>query len=130
MFRVVGNGEWRKGMRAKLLALPVLTAACGFGVLSSSASQIIYEPFDYSPSGTAISGLTNTYSPGNPVWNKAGTSTSPVHQIISGSLSGPSGFPASIGNAGGMMNADNTEYNRMNLNQQYGVNSTLYYSLL
>src|SRR5262245_25586609 len=74
------------------------------------AGLIIYEPFDYTPATTPVIGLTNTYSPGSPVWNRAGTATTPVHQVISGSLPAPSGFPPSVGNSGGMMNVDNTEY--------------------
>ena len=97
---------------------------------TAPAALLIYEPFDYAPAGTAIAGLTNTYSPGNPIWNSAGTPTSPVHQITSPGLTAPSGFPAAIGNAGDMRKTDLTEYNRLDLPSQYGPGSTLYYSLL
>jgi hypothetical protein len=94
------------------------------------ANLLIYEPFDYT-SGNAIIGQSDPYAPvGGPTWADAGTPTSPVHQVATGSLTGPSGFPASIGNSGSLMNADNTEYGRMNLGSQYGPNATLYYSLL
>ena len=107
------------------------TLAIAFVASTASAGLIIYEPFDYAPAGTAISGLTNTSSPGSPiVWNEAGTATAPVHQIASGSLSGPSGFPASVGNSAALQQADNTEFNRISLDQQYGTNATLYYSVL
>lgn len=107
------------------------TLAISFMAASASAGLIIYEPFDYTPSGTAISGLTNASSPGSPLtWNEAGTATAPVHQIASGSLAAPSGFPASVGNSAALQQADNTEFNRISLDQQYGVNSTLYYSVL
>jgi hypothetical protein len=109
----------------------VATLAISFAASAASAGLIIYEPFDYAPAGTAISGLTNTNSPGSPIaWNEAGTATAPVHQIASGSLAAPSGFPASVGNSAALQQADNTEFNRISLDQQYGVNSTLYYSVL
>jgi hypothetical protein len=99
----------------------------------ASANVLIYEPFDYT-AGLPIANQTNTYSTGSPVWNASGATTSPVHQITnlggSGSLTGPSGFPASIGNTGAMMNADNTQLDRMNLPSVVGANSSLYYSLL
>src|SRR4051812_18958932 len=84
-----------------------------FSGTPASASLLIYEPFDYSP-GSAVVGQTDPYSPvGGPLWARAGTAngnSALVHQAASGSLTGPSGFPSSIGNAGSMMNADNTEY--------------------
>ena len=104
-----------------------------FASTPAAAGLLIYEPFDYS-SGSAVIGQTDPYSPvGGPTWARAGTANANsalVHQVASGSLTGPSGFPASIGNAGSMMNADSTEYARMSLGSQYGVNATLYYSLL
>jgi hypothetical protein len=107
------------------------TLVISFVASAASAGLIIYEPFDYTPAGTAISGLTNTNSPGSPlVWNEAGAATAPVHQIASGSLTGPGGFPASVGNSAALQQADNTEFNRISLDQQYGPNSTLYYSVL
>jgi hypothetical protein len=100
--------------------------------LPASAAVIIYEPFDYSV-GDPIAGQTNTYSPGSPVWNIAGTpnaNSSLVHKVGSGSLAAPSGFAASLGNSGLLQQTDNTEYNRINLDQSYGPSSTLYYSVL
>jgi MYXO-CTERM domain-containing protein len=96
---------------------------------SASASLLIYEPFDYT-AGSDIAGQTNTYSAGNPAWAAAGTATAPVHQVISGSLTAPAGLPPAIGNAGGTMNADNTQLDRIALGADYAANTTLYYSLL
>jgi hypothetical protein len=114
----------------------LLCAAAGFLALSNAASfagLLIYEPFDYT-SGTAIAGQSDPYSPvGGPVWGQAGTANAnplSVHQVASGSLTGPSGFPASIGNSGSLMNADSKEYARMSLGSEYTANSTIYYSLL
>jgi hypothetical protein len=95
----------------------------------TATAELIYEPFDYT-SGAAIAGQTNTYSAGSPVWNHAGTATTPVHEVISGSLTGPSALPPSVGNAAATHNADNTEFNRLDLPASYGTNTTLYYSLL
>ena len=103
--------------------------ALALGSTSASASLLIYEPFDYT-AGSAIAGQTNTYSTGSPAWAAAGAATSPVHQVISGSLTAPSGLPAAIGNAGGTMNADNTQLDRIPLGADYGANTTLYSSLL
>jgi hypothetical protein len=97
---------------------------------SASAGLIIYEPFDYTPAGASITGQMNTYSTGSPTWNTAGTATAPVHQIANSSLTAPSGFPAAIGNGGDLRKTDLTEYARLNLPQQYGTNTTLYYSAL
>lgn len=115
----------------------IFTAICAMlGALSLvslvSAGLIAYEPFDYT-AGIAVSGQVDTYATGSPTWNTAGTANATAsnqHQVRSGSLTGPSGFPASIGNSGIMMNADNTEYLRLNLPQQYVPPSSLYYSLL
>ncbi len=114
---------------SKLAGMLAILCACGMAS-TASAGLLIYEPFDYTPAGAAIAGQTNTYSTGNPVWNEAGTATTPVHQVAAGSLAAPTGFPASIGNSGSLQQVDNTEYDRMNLDQSYGPNSTLYYSVL
>jgi len=106
-------------------------------VLSSTpalADLLIYEPFDYA-SGSAIIGSQDVYSPGSPTWARAGTvGTASVHQTINGSLVAPSGFPASVGNAGvtigGGTSGDWKEYARLSLGTEYGANSTTYYSLL
>jgi hypothetical protein len=104
-----------------------------FGLIAGTASAAveIYEPFDY-PAGQAVTGSVDTYyAPvGGGTWTEAGTATSPVHQAIAGSLTAPSGFPTTNGNAAKMLNGDNTEYNRMALSQQYGTSAVLYYSLL
>src|SRR5690348_12413401 len=81
------------------------------------AGTIIYEPFDYTP-GNPIAGSVDSYSPGSPTWNAAGTSTTPIHNVASGNLSGPAGFPASTGNSANLMGNDFTEYERLNLPSQ------------
>jgi hypothetical protein len=108
------------GMAAALLSTPAL------------ADLLIYEPFDYSPPGSAIIGQTDTYSPGSPAWARAGTAstTTIVHQVASGSLTGPSGFPASVGNSGDLKGVDTTEYGRLGLGAEYTNNASLYYSVL
>ena len=114
----------------------VCGSACVALAIASSAfaGLVIYEPFDYTPAGAAITGQINNDSVNSPVtWAKAGTTNgnaSLVHQVASGSLTAPSGFAASVGNSAALMQADNTEYNRLALDQQYGPNSTLYYSVL
>src|SRR5262245_32619549 len=113
----------------RCVAITVFTLVTTSIATTASAGLIIYEPFDYTPAATPVIGLTNTYSAGSPVWNRAGAAAATVHQVAAGSLTAPSGFPASIGNSGAMMNVDNTEYARLNLPQQFGANSTLYYSL-
>jgi hypothetical protein len=101
-----------------------------FSSISAFADLLVYEPFDYL-SGSAVIGQTDPYSPGSPAWARAGTAgTSDVHQAVTGSLAGPSGFPPSIGNGGDMKGVDFTEYARMNLPTEYGANATLYYSVL
>lgn len=112
-------------MKKIVAAVAVLSSA----VLASSASAsvLIYEPFDYT-AGSAITGLVNPSTGGT--WAAAGVAGSSVHQVSAGSLTGPGGFPASVGNAAALMQSDNTEYNRLTLDQQYGPNSTLYYSVL
>ena len=113
-----------------LYATGILTA---FSITPAFAGLLIYEPFDYSPGATII-GQTDIYSPGSPTWLRAGTATTPEHQVISPSLTMPSGLPPSIGNAGetigGQAGGDWTEYARMNLPMEYGASSSLYYSLL
>lgn len=106
----------------KRVVLPLLAigSVCLMACVSSAAS-IFYEPFDYT-AGSAISD--------SPDWHEAGPATSPVHQVISGSLTAPSGLSPSVGNAAGLMAADNTQYLRRDLPQQFGPSSTLYYSLL
>jgi hypothetical protein len=108
------------------LTVGVVTALSSTPAL---ADLLIYEPFDY-PAGGAVIGQTDTYSPGSPTWARAGTAGTTVQQVASPSLTSPSGFPASVGNAGSMMNADSTEYARMSLGAQYGANTSTYYSLL
>jgi hypothetical protein len=114
---------------------------CMFIAVSStpaSADLLIYEPFDYT-SGSAIIGQQDLYSPGSPTWARAGTvGTATVHHVVTPSLTGPSGFPPSVGNGGVTIGGpsspagDFTEYARMSLGAgaPYGANSTLYYSLL
>ncbi len=91
---------------------------------SALADLVIYEPFDYTPAGAAITGQINNDSVNSPVtWVKAGTTNvdpTKVHQVASGSLTAPSGFAASVGNSAALMQSDNTEYNRLALDQQYG----------
>ncbi len=117
----------------KRFVLPFFSAVGIISLVASTASAalIVYEPFDYTV-GSAIIGQTNTYSPGSPVWNQTvtGTPAASVHQAVSGSLSGPNGYPTNIGNSGDMLNGDFAEIPRLNLPQQYGPSSTLYYSLL
>jgi hypothetical protein len=115
--------------------MKTVIASITLGVLSAClasrafADVLIYEPFNYS-SGGAIIGQTDSSSPGSQTWARAGTAAATVHSVASGSLTGPSGFPASIGNAGSLANVDNTEYARMSLGSSYGANASLYYSLL
>jgi hypothetical protein len=109
--------------------LAVMTILCS-AASSASASLLVYEPFDYAPAGTAIAGLTNTSSTGSPTWAAAGAATTPVHQIESGNLTAPTGFPAPIGNSGSTRNADWTQFDRLSLGAGYGTNTSLYYSLL
>jgi len=114
-----------------LIAAAMFTA---FSSTPASASLLIYEPFDYTPSGSAIIGQTDIYSPGSPTWARAGTAAAVVHQVTTPSLPAPSGYPASVGNAGLMLGGpaggDFNEYARMSLGAQYGASSTLFYSLL
>jgi hypothetical protein len=117
-------------------AISLLCAAGLYIALSSTpafADLLIYEPFDYAD-GAAIIGSQNLYSPGSPTWARAGTATSPTHHASSPSLTAPSGFPGSVGNAGvtlgGPTGGDFTEYARLGLGATYGANQTLYYSLL
>ena len=116
----------------------LLSATGLFIALSStpaSADLLIYEPFDYS-AGVPIIGQQDLYSPGSPTWARAGTvGTATVHHVVTPSLTAPSGFPASVGNGGFTVGgptatADFKEYARMSLGSEYGVNATLYYSLL
>ncbi len=141
-------------MRRKLFALSVLTATCGFWISHSSASQLIYEPFDYTATSTIVPGSTATnsgkglldiYNTPSTNWFQAGAAsggTAPPHQIVSPGLTGATGFPASIGNAAGLMggaaaHSDFKEMARMNLpgatgnsSGPYGPNTALYYSAL
>jgi len=96
---------------------------------SNYASLLIYEPFDYAPAGIDVIGQTPA-TPGTP-WNRAGTvGTATVHNIVAPSLTSPSGFPTSIGNAADMVKADIGEFARLDLPSSYYINTTLYYSLL
>jgi hypothetical protein len=113
-----------------------ISRLCSIGsliVFSSApafANLLIYEPFDYS-AGSSITNQVDPYAPvGGPAWFSAGTASATPHQVASGSLTGPSGFPASIGNSGSLLNADSNEYARMSLGSTYGPNATIYYSLL
>jgi hypothetical protein len=117
----------------KLFGFLTVGITAALTTISARADLLIYEPFDYT-AGQAIIGQQDLYSPGSQTWLRAGTAGTSVHQVSSGSLTAPSGFPSSIGNAGatigGPTGGDFTEYARMNLGTQYGANSTLYYSLL
>lgn len=114
----------------KVYALIAASAVTAFWSTSAFANLLIYEPFDYS-SGSAIVGQSDPYAPvGGPSWASAGTAGTSVHQVATGSLTGPSGFPASVGNSGSLMNADSNEYARMSLGSTYGPNATLFYSVL
>ena len=101
-----------------------LCVRCANVARSALADLVIYEPFDYTPAGAAITGQINNDSVNSPVtWVKAGTTNvdpTKVHQVASGSLTAPSGFAASVGNSATLMQSDNTEYNRLALEQQYG----------
>jgi hypothetical protein len=120
----------------KFLALGALLAAAH----SASASQIIYEPFNYT-AGQAITGQVNPSTGGT--WQLAGSAAA-LHVVGSGSLN-PSagalsaGFPASIGNDADLKKSGTSSaYDRLNipnafntdLTPKYGANSSLYYSLL
>lgn len=126
-------------MRSSRKALAALSLAAFAS--SASASQLIYEPFNYTV-GQPIAGQINTTSAATETWWDAGTASATPHQVASGSLS-PSaaalaaGFPASVGNSGDLKLADNTENIRLNIPNAfngttpvYGANSTLYYSML
>jgi hypothetical protein len=111
-------------------ALVTAAAVTAFWSTPTFANLLIYEPFDYS-TGSAIVGQSDPYAPvGGPSWAAAGTAGTTVHQVASGSLTGPSGFPASVGNSGSLMNADSNEYARMSLGSVYGTSATLFYSAL
>lgn len=119
-------------MKTYLAAAAVLCASANL----ASASLLIYEPFDYTPgtimlpgdittdigNGAGI-GLVNTSGPNAPLnWYQAGTAAAGTtrHQIASSGLTGPAGFPASIGNAaimegGASGRSDFKEMARMNL---------------
>jgi hypothetical protein len=129
-----------------MFALSFLAAACGF-VLSASASTLIYEPFDYTSGSTIVPGSTSTnsgnglvdpYGPNAPTtWVEAGSiTTGTAHHITGAGLTAPAGFPASIGNAAGLIggasgHSDFSEMARMNLpGAPYGANAVLYYSAL
>jgi len=93
------------------------------------ANLLIYEPFDYTPVGSDVIGKTPAV-PGTS-WNRAGTAGSTtVHHIVAPSLTSPSGFPVSIGNAADMVKSDIGEFARLDLPSSYYINTTLYYSLL
>jgi len=96
---------------------------------SAMADLLIYEPFDYT-SGAAVIGQTDPYAINSPTWARAGTAATTVHQISSGSLIAPTGFPGGFGNSGDMKGVDFNEYNRLNLPLEYGASATIYYSLL
>jgi len=133
---------WLAGRRVLLARCQTTISLLGttgllfaFSSTPVSADLLIYEPFNYAPSN-AITDQVNNYSPNSPVtWHSAGTANADpamVHQIASpaGSLTPPSGFPASYGNAGDMVKSDIGEFARLDLPQTYGINTTLYYSLL
>jgi PEP-CTERM motif len=120
----------------KSFALLAAGMVAAFSSTPASADLLIYEPFDYT-AGSAIIGQTDAYTPGTAnTWARAGTAgTASVHSVVTPFLTAPSGFPASVGNAGSLVggatgSGDFTEYGRMSLGSEYGANSTLYYSLL
>ena len=99
-------------------------------VTPAFADLLLYEPFDYTP-GSAVIGQTDVITSPTSTWDQVGTAgTNGVHQVVSGSLTPPTGFGASFGNSGGMMGADYNEYAQMNFPGTYKINTTLYYSLL
>jgi len=108
-------------------------AVIAFSSTPASADLLIYEPFDYT-AGSTIIGQQDLYSPGSQTWLRAGTATTPGHQVMSGSLTAPSGLLTSVGNAGvtlgGPTGGDFTEYAKLNLPSELGAGSSLYYSLL
>ena len=118
-----------------VLASITVSVLSAFSTTPALADLLIYEPFDYA-AGSAIIGSTDTYSPGSPVWARAGTvGTGSVHGVVTGSLTAPSGFPTSVGNSGVTIGGptatgDWKEYARLTLGTEYGANSTTYYSLL
>jgi MYXO-CTERM domain-containing protein len=122
----------------KQVAAAVVGSVAALAASQASAGLLVYEPFDYTV-GDPIAGKTpsNVYQVPNTgnTWQSAGTVGSTRHQIASGSLVPPPGFPSSgppntIGNSGLLKAVDRTELNRLDLPTTYGVNSTLYYSLL
>jgi hypothetical protein len=92
----------------------------------ASATQLIYEPFDYT-AGEPIAGQKNIAA--DATWEEAGRQGPILHQVIAGSLT-RSGVPASKGNAGMVTNSDGLEFDRIALPRTYGTNTTLYYSTL
>jgi hypothetical protein len=124
-------------MRKHLAAALLATAASGALVGSTSAATLIYEPFDYT-AGQPIAGQSNTTSAAPETWWNAGTVGTTVHSVGTPGLTAPVGFPAATGNMGNLTNADQGEYNRINipdafntdLSPKYAANSTLFYSLL
>jgi hypothetical protein len=119
----------------KHLIAPAAALLIAAAAQSASASLLIYEPFDYT-AGQAIAGQVNP-STGN-TWNQAGPASANVHSVISPGLTSPSGFPSATGNAADLINADSTQFDRLDipnafnadLSPKYGANSTLYYSAL
>src|SRR5262249_8911585 len=87
---------------------------------------------DYTPVGDPISGKLNTTSYAPVTWHTAGTAavSGGVHQVASGSLPAPSGFPATVGNSALLLQNDNTEYDRLDLDHQYTTSHMLSYALL
>jgi hypothetical protein len=125
-------------MRKRFAAALLSTAACGAFAMSASASQLIYEPFDYT-AGQPITGQNNTTSAVPETWLQAGTvGTTTVHSVGTPGLTSPVGYPTAAGNMADVSGLDHGEFERLNLpnafntdlTAKYGAGSTLFYSLL
>jgi hypothetical protein len=120
----------KRMVQRRLLPLLVAVACISLLATSAPAALLIYEPFDYMD-GAAIAGQVN---PNGQTWNAAGTAGpgTSVHSVLSPGLTSPPGFVPATGNKADMVNADTGQFDRMIFpgSQTFGVNTTLYYSLL
>ena len=127
-FGLLGHTRAKRRAHAALAAIAVAALNA-----TASAAVNIYEPFNYSTG--ALQGNTNTSSGttanGN-LWQRAGTGNPPAGiNVTSGSLSGPSELPPSVGNGLTLSHSltNDGAMNRLALDQNY-TTGFVYYSFL
>ncbi len=109
-------------MRSHLAA--ALALGVSVGLASTAKAALFYEPFDYTPGNLGLNvnpSVTQTW------YSSATSGTDDRVQVAAGSLTAPTGLPASVGNSSTFGGAGRTDRVQIGPSRTSG---SVYYSLL